>query len=177
MGTCCALLRTPEMTIDDQKEQFSLAYARAVAAVAQISVCEPVVDDDSIDLIFQKRGGGGVVRSPRVEVQVKCTDAATITATHIVYPLKLKNYEELRPVDVLVPRILIVVVVPDDLNDWLDHTEQELALRKCGYWVSLRGQPATTNTTSVTVHLPRTNQFTVAELQGIMQRIGNGQNP
>ncbi|RYD19982.1 MAG: DUF4365 domain-containing protein [Verrucomicrobiaceae bacterium] len=165
------------MTIDDQKEPFSLAYARAVAAVAQISVCEPAVDDDSVDLIFLLRGGGGVVRSPRVEVQVKCTDAATVHPAYIAYPLKLKNYDELRPTDVLVPRILLVVTVPDDVNDWLNHSEQELALRKCGYWLSLRGQPATANTTNVTVHLPRVNQFTVAELQGIMQRIGNGQYP
>jgi hypothetical protein len=165
------------MTLDDQKEQFSFAYARAVSAVAQIAVSEPAVDDDSIDLIFKRRGGGGAVRSPRVEAQVKCTDAASIHPAHVAYPLKLKNFDELRPVDVLVPRILIVVIVPDVLGDWLDHSEQELAMRRCGYWLSLRGLPATANTTNVTVHLPRANQFTVAELQGIMQRIGNGQNP
>lgn len=165
------------MTLDDQKEQFSFAYARAVSAVAQIAVSEPAVDDDSIDLIFQRRGGGGIVRSPRVEAQVKCTDAAAIHPAHIAYPLKLKNYDELRPVDVLVPRILIVVIVPTILGDWLNHSEQELAVRRCGYWLSLRGKPVTANTTNVTVHLPRANQFTVAELQGIMQRIGDGQNP
>jgi hypothetical protein len=165
------------MTIDDQKEQVSFAYIRAVAAVAQIAVSEPAVDDDSIDLIFHRKGGGGVVRSPRLEAQVKCTDSATSTATDVAYPLKLKNYDELRPTNVLVPRILIVVTVPEDLNDWLNHSEQELAIRKCGYWLSLRGEPATTNTTSVTVRMLRSNQFTVAELKGIMQRIGIGQNP
>jgi hypothetical protein len=165
------------MTIDDQKQQFSFAYARAVAATAQISVTEPEVDDDSIDLIFLQRGGGGAVRSPRVEVQVKCTEVATLHANHLAYPLKLKNYDELRPVNVLVPRILIVVLVPALLNDWLNHTEQELALRHCGYWLSLRGQAPTANATNVTVHLPRANQFTVAGLQGIMQRIGAGLLP
>ncbi len=165
------------MTLDDQKEQFSFAYVRAVAAVTQIAVSEPAVDDDSIDLIFQQRGGGGIVRSPRVEAQVKCSEAATVHPAHIAYPLKLKNYDELRPVDVLVPRILIVVLVPDNLGDWLNHNEQELAMRRCGYWLSLRGEAATANATNVTVHLPRVNQFTVAELQGIMQRISNGQNP
>ena len=108
---------------------------------------------------------------------MKCTDAATLHANHLAYPLKLKNYDELRPVNVLVPRILIVVLVPAALNDWLNHSEQELALRNCGYWMSLRGEPLSVNTTNVTVHLPRANQFTVAGLQGIMQRIGNGQHP
>lgn len=165
------------MTIDDQKQQFSFAYARAVAAAAQVSVTELEVDDDSIDLLFCQRGGGGAVRSPRVEARVKCTEIASLSTQHLSYPLKLKNYEELRSTNVLVPRILIVVLVPEALNDWLCHSEQELAMRKCGYWMSLRGQPATKNSSSVTVHLPRTNPFTVAQLQGIMARIGNGQLP
>jgi hypothetical protein len=165
------------MTIDDQKEQFSFAYARAVAAVAQIAVSEPTVDDDSVDLSFKRKGGGGIVRSPQLDAQVKCTESASVHPDHVAYPLKLKNYEELRPTNLLVPRILIVVTVPVDLVDWLNHSEPELAMRKCGYWVSLRGMAATVNQTNVTVHLPRVNHFTVAQLQQIMQRIGNGQTP
>ena len=165
------------MTIDDQKEQFSFAYARAVAAAAKVAVSEPSVDDDSVDLEFRMKGGGGAFRSPQLGAQVKCTESANVHQDHIAYALKLKNYEELRPTNLLVPRILIVVTVPDNLNDWLNHSEEELAMRKCGYWVSLRGMAATANTTNVTVHLPRNNHFTVAQLTQIMQRIGNGQTP
>lgn len=117
------------------------------------------------------------MRSPRLEAQVKCTDADAATPMHVVYPLKIKNYDELRPTDLLVPRILIIVTVPDELNHWLNHTEQELALRKCGYWMSIHGEPAIQNTATRSVHIPRAQQFTVAELTGIMQRIGNGLNP
>jgi hypothetical protein len=165
------------MTIDDQKQQFSFAYARAVAAVARVAVDQPALDDDSVDLSFKQRGGGGLVRSPQLDAQVKCTEAANIHANHIAYPLKLKNYEDLRPTDLCVPRILIVVTVPNDLADWLNHSEQELAMRKCGYWVSLRGMAATANQTNVTVHLPRANHFTAAQLTQIMQRIANRQMP
>jgi hypothetical protein len=75
--------RFDPMTIDDQKEQFSFAYVRAVAATARIAVNKPTVDDDSVDLIFQQKGTGSIFRSPRLEVQVKCTDAATITSAHV----------------------------------------------------------------------------------------------
>ena len=165
------------MTIDDQKEQFSFAYARAIAAVAQIEVSEPSVDDDSIDLMFKRKGGGGVVRSPQIDAQVKCSESANVHADYIAYPLKLKNYEELRPTDILVLKILIVVIVPENLGDWLNHSETELSMRKCGYWFSLRGMPPTNNDTSVTIRLPRANQFTVTQLLQMMQRIGNGQMP
>jgi hypothetical protein len=165
------------MTLNDQKEQFSFAYARAVAAVAKIAVEETTVDDDSVDLTFKQKAAGGVVRSPRVEAQVKCTECANINPDHVAFPLVLKNYDELRTTDLLVPRILIVVLVPDDLTAWIGHSENELAMRRCGYWLSLRGRSATTSTDNVTVHLPRTNQFNVSGLQGIMQRIGNGGMP
>ena len=79
------------MTLDDQKQQFSFAFARAVAAVARVAVNEPSVDDDSVDLSFRKRGGGGPVRSPQLDAQLKCTESANIHANHIAYPLKLKN--------------------------------------------------------------------------------------
>ena len=173
----CFVQSAESMTIDDQKEQFSFAYVRAVAAVARIAVSEPAVDDDSIDLLFQQRDGGGVVRSPRLEAQVKCTDAAVVTATHVAYPLKKKNYDDLRATNLLVPRVLIVVVVPDGLSDWVNHSEKELAIRKCGYWLSLSGEPPFQNVATRTVHLPRSNQFTVVHLSGIMQRIGQGQKP
>ncbi|KAB8318317.1 DUF4365 domain-containing protein [Tolypothrix campylonemoides VB511288] len=93
------------------------------------------------------------------------------------YPLKLKNYNDLRLDDFAIPRILVVVLIPDNLADWLQQSEQELCMRYCGYWVSLLGMLRTQNTTTVTVTIPRTNQFTVATLQSIMQGIGQGVKP
>jgi len=88
----------------------------------------------------------------------------------LVYPLKRKNYDELRLSDLLVPRLLVVVHVPESDEEWLRHSEDELALRRCGYWVSLRGEPETTNQTKVTVYLPRSNVLDVVGLRGLMGR-------
>jgi hypothetical protein len=71
-----------------------------------------------------------------------------------------------------VPRILVVVRVPEKLDDWLLQSEQELSLRHCGYWMSLRGMPDSTNETSVTVHVPRSQVFSVTALRDLMTRIG-----
>lgn len=165
------------MTIQDQKEQFSYAYVRAVAAVARVSVTKPEVDDDSIDLNFRTKTSGGLRRSPQIDAQVKCTEIASFSGQHLGFELKIKNYHELRPADVLVPRILIVVLVADQLTDWLTHSESEMAMRRCGYWVSLRNMPDTTNTSTITVQVPRTNHFTVGALEAMMQRVRDGQLP
>lgn len=49
------------MELNQQKELFSEAYVRAVAAVGGFSVSQPEVDDDSIDLKIVARGGEGIV--------------------------------------------------------------------------------------------------------------------
>lgn len=162
---------------DMQKEQFSRAYVQAVAACAGFAWSIPSVDDDSVDMALHQSGGGGTVRSPKVELQIKCVAAQSPTEDVFSFSIKLKNYDDLRDVTVMVPRILVVVLVPDGIADWLRHNEAELAMRRCGYWMSLRGLPASTNETSQTVYIPRLQRLTVEALQAMMQRIGAGGLP
>ncbi|MEW6349128.1 MAG: DUF4365 domain-containing protein [Thermodesulfobacteriota bacterium] len=165
------------MDINMQKEQFSRAYVQAVAACAGFAWSTPNVDDDSVDMTLHQKGGSGTIRSPRVDLQLKCTASQTPAGEAFTHSIKLKNYDDLRGGEVLVPRILVVVLVPDAPNDWLRHDEAEMALRRCGYWVSLRGLPPSENDTRQTVEMRRNQQFTVESLQAIMQRIGQGELP
>lgn len=158
------------MDLGQRKEQFSHAYVRAVASVAGYSASIPEVDDDSIDLVLAGRSVDGIPCRPRIELQLKCTSEDVVRADKIIYPLKRKNYDELKLTNLLVPRLLVVVHVPESEEEWLRHSEDELALRRCGYWVSLYGDPETTNQTKVTVYLPRTNVFDVVGLRGLMGR-------
>ena len=164
------------MDINAQKEQFSRAYVQAVAAVAGYAWALPSVDDDSIDLILSAKGGGGTARRPRVELQLKCHAAKPPTGSSFSFPLKIKNYDDLRD-DTIVPRILVVLLVPSSQTDWLTYTEQELSLRRAAYWVSLRSQPTRTNKTTVTVQVPRHQHFDVDGLRGIMHRINSEGQP
>jgi hypothetical protein len=160
-----------------QKEQFSCAYVQAVAAVAGYAWSKPSVDDDSIDFTLSSRGGRGTVRSPKLDLQVKCHAQAPPSEPTFSFPLKIKNYDDLRDASVMVPRLLVVVVVPHDLTDWLSQSDSELTLRHCGYWISLRGRPETTNRTTVTIPIERSNQFTADGLSTIMQRVASGGLP
>jgi len=164
------------MDLSQQKEQFSFAYVRAVAAAAGYGVSEPSVDDDSIDLSIASRSATGSVKRPRLELQVKCTEAPLLDEDSFRFPLKPKNYEDLRVSEVLVPRILVVVRVPDDVGDWLQASDEALVLRRCGYWRSLRGMVSTENKSSISVELSRQDRFTVDSLRGIMDRISKGEH-
>ena len=164
------------MDINQQKEQFSITYIRAIAAVAGYSLYRPEIDNDSVDLGILSRGGTGKIFSPRLELQLKCTARDVLEKNSIKYPLIIKNYHDLR-INSLVPRILVIVLVPEKVTDWIKQTEEELCLRYCAYWISLRGMPDTTNTTNVTIEIPRSNQFTPDALQTIIQRISFGDLP
>ena len=166
------------MDINQQKEQFSNVYLQAVTTVAGYSVYKPSVDDDSVDWGVAAKGGTGPIRAPRLELQLKCTSKRDIQDDNSIrYPLKLKNYDDLRMDNFAIPRILVVVLIPETPEEWLTHSETELCFRGCGYWISLRGMPETPNTNSVTVPIPKTKEFTVAALQSIMEGISQGVQP
>ncbi len=155
------------MTPEQQMEQFSFAYVRAVAAAARVNVDRPDVDTDSVDLRFSVNSSIGRLLPPLLDAQVKCTASPARQGKAIRFPLPVKNYNDLIGKRFF-PRILIVVAVPKAADEWLEQDEQALVLRRCGYWVSLATAPATTNTKSVTVSLPRSQVFSVFSLRTLL---------
>jgi Domain of unknown function (DUF4365) len=160
-----------------KKEQFSDAYFCAIAASAGYQVYKPTPDIDKIDWGVAARGPHATVRSPKLELQLKCSSQKIVHDERLSFALDVASYENLRMPGYMVPRILVVVLVPEDEADWLEHSEVRLSLYRCGYWVSLVGLPKTANTDNVTVSIPRTQQFTVAALTEMMKRIGGGGMP
>ena len=165
------------MDLNLQKEQFSNAYVRAVAAAAGFQVYKPEPDIDKIDWVIAAPGPRKTVRSPKVEIQLKCTSREILRAHHLAFFVDSETYDNLRDPNHMVPRILLVVVVPNEVNDWLVHAEENLALHHCGYWFSLRDLPPSDNETGETIHIPRAQQFTVDALTGMMERLGVGGSP
>lgn len=156
--------------LNDRKELFSLAYIRAVAAHAGYQVVVPRTDKDSVDGVLMGDEG----RRPRIEFQAKATSQDVLGAEHLAFALPVKNYNDLRA-DVIVPRLLIVVLMPGAESDWLVHSEEELRLRRCGYWLSLVGTEATDNVTSATIRIPRSQVFDTTQVRQLMARAERGE--
>jgi Domain of unknown function (DUF4365) len=164
------------MPLNTRKEEFSYAHIQAVAAVAGFSVqlkSRPM-DAAGLDLQIETPGNlpGGVVPFPKIEAQVKSTAASDIINDQAIhYPLEVKNYNKLIHPAPLVPQILIVVLVPVELENWLQITESEMTVRKCAYWQSLGGMAETENTKKVTVSIPRENLLTPDALVQLMTQV------
>ncbi len=160
------------MTVNEQKQQLSVAFAHAVAAHAGYTCQVQHVDDDSVDVLIGARGyvhDRDVVRSPRLEAQLKATSSLKPGKKHLTFPLKPKNYEDLRE-RTHIPRLLLVLVLPENPREWIETTEECMISRRCAYWISLLGMRERGNASSVSVRLPRSQRFDVVQLQGLMQR-------
>jgi hypothetical protein len=157
------------LTIQDRQEALSRAYVQAVAAGAGYSWSQPDIDRDSIDVTI---AAGGQMR-PRLELQLKATINLLQGESTFSFPLKIKNYNDLR-VSIQTPRILVVLAMPEDEGEWISISQEELVLRKAAYWVSLRGSPESENKESVTITIPVANVFDVESLQRLMEQSRRG---
>lgn len=161
------------MTENDQKEQFSLAYVRVLATVTGYSFAVPNPDDDSIDCrvgAAGRLGDAALVCSPRIDLQLKATSEAVLKRDRVVFRLPRKNYDDLRDPDPLVPRLLVVLILPRELERWLDQNEERTLLRCAAYWHSLAGMPES-QARKKTVYLPRSNLFAAETLQRLMGQV------
>ncbi|MBR8251684.1 DUF4365 domain-containing protein [Burkholderia cenocepacia] len=161
------------MDIAKQKEQFNKAYVRAIAAQAGFNPSELDVDDDSVDLELSGRGFTGVLRNPKVQFQLKCTSQDLVSGDVIKFPLSRKNYDDLRGADLVCPRYLAVLLVPDDPTYWVEHHAEHMSMHNACFYVSLRDQPSTTNSTTVTVDIPLSQRLTTDSLMHLMTLASN----
>lgn len=159
------------------KEQFSLAFIQAVAAAAGCNVARVDVDEESVDLeLIGPHDAADLRPAPHLALQAKCTALDDGCGDALPFPLKLKNYDDLRA-RCHVPRLLVVVCVPADVESWLTATPEAMILRRCAYWCSLHGLPPADTGTKKTIHVPRAQQFDPAALRGLMARIAGGDAP
>jgi hypothetical protein len=158
----------------DVKEELSLAYVRAVAARAGFSVEETRKDRDSVDLTICARGAlfaDAPITSPDLKVQVKAATLGPLPEREFDFDVLSHNYNALVDTKRSAPLILVVFVMPKDKARWLSCTESRLALRQCAYWVSLAGQPPTSNKTKQRIKVPRAQIFSPPSLRELLVRV------
>lgn len=152
------------LTPNDIEEELSIAYLHAVCAAAGAGLqCAPrAIDNRGIDAQITAwapfGAGDGYRHEVDIKVQLKATKQVPVeTADHFSYFLdSVPQYDVLRDTQKLsTPRILVVMFLPSVRAEWIDHSHEQLLLRKCAYWVSLRGGAPSVNRTGQTIYLPK----------------------
>jgi Domain of unknown function (DUF4365) len=161
------------MDLNARMDQFSRAVVRAIAATAGVGATVPEYDQNSEDINFtgpDGRDGPG----PKLDAQLKSTQDVVPRGGAFPYDLKVKNYNDLRhPRETLyVPRILIVVHVPADPDDWFKCDSEQIVMQRCAYWVDLAGAEETQNKYTVRIDVPTQQIFEPLSLLSHLRPLG-----
>ena len=148
------------MHLNDQKEQFSLAFVHAVASRAGYQVEIPTKDRNSVD-------GRVLSDTEIIEFQAKATSQQIESDGVVSFRLPKKNYNDLRDTRAMALRLLVVVQVPNDPGEWIDQSDEQLCLTSWGVWKTLRGAEEI-DKESVTVKIPSSNRFNFEGLEALM---------
>jgi len=157
------------------KEMLSLAYVRAVAASAGCTVHRPEPDVIGVDLALTLPVSSPVRRITQLDIQVKSTTGDVPVGVDFPYELKGSHFNALRTphLQLATPRILVVFILPPDIDDWLEHLAAHTLMRRAAYWLSLMGQAETTQG-SKTVRVPTSQAFTVDSVCDLHEQMRSG---
>ncbi|HEV3121114.1 MAG TPA: DUF4365 domain-containing protein [Isosphaeraceae bacterium] len=158
------------------QEALSKAYIQAVAGKAGL-VCSFYDFDYGIDLTVSEvthRSGRRLLSGFKVDIQAKSSVSARVDPTEIFYSIERKSYDDLIMTDVGTQRILVLLVLPRNEDEWFEQSEEQLLMRRCAYWLSLEGWEPTTNDARITISIPRINRLTVESLRAILETIRQG---
>ena len=112
----------------------------------------------------------------KLDIQAKSSVTARVEASEVIYSMEVKTYNDLRDTSVGTPRILVLLVLPRDEEQWVHIDQTRFMIRGSAYWMSLRGKGGGTNRERVTVSIPRSNLFTVESLKRIMDSVKHGED-
>jgi hypothetical protein len=164
---------------NQRQENISRAYVRAIAALPGV-ICGDVATDFGIDMYLRsvtERDGQYIDSGDQLDLQVKSSSLSTVTETEVVHDLEIRSYDVLRQNRPRCPRLLVLLVVPAEEGEWISQSLDELIIRRCAYWHSLRGAEPATTTKTTRITIPRTNVFSVEAVQRMMNALHEGRLP
>ncbi len=166
------------LTRNHRQEALCRAYVQAVAELAGVATSVPVPDygvDLSLREIVQ-RGQRHLDGRLQLDLQLRSTTRAHLTEAHVGHDLDVPTHDFLRELS-SVCCLLVVLVLPDEEAQWLSQSIEELVLRRCAYWCSLRGADPARTVSSVRISIPRSQVFSVQAVQEMLNRLRQGGEP
>lgn len=171
------------MTEEQIKEAISRSFVHLVASRGGYK-CGDILLDHGVDLQIRKavtRLQNGRTRylddGRSIDVQLKSTTQSQVQATSEVlkYDLETKSYNDLvyrRNSGSLIPLILILLVLPDDPNDWVAVSPEQLVVKRAAYWYRpLDGAELTENTSTKRIDVPKNNVVDLEFLGNLFQQV------
>lgn len=174
--------------LDPKDIESELSYAYLHAVVSKVGIgCEIATrheDNRGIDvkLTCWEQFQDSYKEEIDLKVQLKATiKEPSQTDTHFSYFFHFHNGSS-KPYDLLceetkhINRLLIVLFLPTNAEEWLNVHPEQLILKKCAYWVSLRGAEMSSNKSGQTVYLPKEQLLTPENLRDVFVKLAKNEH-
>jgi hypothetical protein len=167
------------MGLDRNQHQglFGESLVRVLASAAGLIVSRAELDVAGDDFTISHKGVLGATRHPKIDVQVKSWSqrVAVHRGGYWKYPMKARHFNELAGTDFVLPRFLVLVIVPDDCADYATTRHDVVELKYAAYWLSLRDRQPVNGAPDATVRVdvPLDNLLTVDALHTLMWWAGS----
>jgi len=171
------------MTNQNIESELSYAYLHAVCSKAGISCKQGDRHDDAAgvdaEIIYRGALQHPYLTEIQLNVQLKATTSQpAVTERGFSYFLQgTKRYNKLRTNDSPIYKILVVLFLPENPDEWLNCSEDELILKKAAYWVNLYGAPSVDTTSGTTIYIPTSNILTPEALVNLVNLAANKKVP
>jgi Domain of unknown function (DUF4365) len=159
-------------------ETLQIGYLHAVAAAAGCTLASPTPDRGFDWNVSHEHDLHTVDSEPTIKVQLKSTSQIAPHPDGDTFAITLENdhLRKLAQSPVTIPRLLVAMIIPRDIGDWVTVEPDYMTLRHCAYWANLEGHPIT-GATRTTVRVNTQYVFDDQALCRIMQQVGAGVTP
>ena len=161
------------MRLEDKQEQISLAVMHATCAKAgfAFNITGRIQDNwgwDAEATIHEKLDDASILWDFKLKFQLKATrQTLTFAKQRYSFPIEISQYNRLRiSAGSDAPTYLVVFQMPANESEWVSCEPDQLVLRRCLRWVSLRGAPEAAQAT-ITVYLPNSHVLTPDALRKV----------
>jgi hypothetical protein len=161
------------MRLEDKQEQLSLAVLHATCAKAGFGfkVSGRIQDNWGWDAeadVFERLAPASILTEFKIKFQAKATRQQLIlNEGRYSYSMEVAHYNRLRAAGSSdAPTYLVIFQMPANEPEWFEATPEQLVLRHCLRYVSLRNAPETAKE-SKTVYVPEANILSPEALRSL----------
>lgn len=161
------------MTEEQIKEQLGSGFVRLISSRLGFKCGKPE-PDNGVDLEITRskvtfRNGHRRILDTgeyiHLQLKTTCHSSVIIQEDCLKYDLEVKNYHDLidrKKSNSITPLYLLLLVLPNDSNDWLNISPESLLLKGSAYWyVPDDTANYTDNTSRIRVEIPIENFVTI----------------